>query len=60
MSLSFPVLKSALLQVTLMLLVKILHHVPLIVPVITIAQVAHHAKLEMRKLLGLLVVKFVG
>ena len=43
-----------------MLLVKILHHVPDIVPVIIIAPVAHHAKLEMTKLLGLAVTKFVG
>ena len=60
MSVSFPVVKSALLHVTLMLLVKILHHVPLIIPVTIIAQVAHHARLFITKLLGLAVVKFVG
>ena len=55
-----PVLKSALLQVVEIAFTKSLPHVHVIVPVMTIAPVAHHARLLITKLLGLLVVKFVG
>jgi hypothetical protein len=60
MSVSLPVVRSALLQVTLIELVKLLPHVPEIVPVIMIAPVAHQANPVISKLLGLLVTKFVG
>jgi hypothetical protein len=43
-----------------MLFTKSLPPVPEIVPVITILPVAHQARLEMRKVLGLAVVKLVG
>ena len=39
---------------------KVLPQVQVIVPVTTILPVAHHARLEITKLLELLVVKFVG
>ena len=60
MSVSFPVVKSVLLQVTLIEFTKSLHQVHEIVPVITIEPVAHHARLFITKLLGLAVTKFVG
>jgi hypothetical protein len=59
-SVSFPVIRSALLHVILIELAKLLHQVPEIVPVITIAPVAHHASELITKLLGLAVVKLVG
>jgi hypothetical protein len=60
MSVSLPVVRSALLQVTLIEFAKLLHHVPEIVPVITMLHVAHHARLLITKLLGLLVTKLAG
>jgi hypothetical protein len=57
---SLPVVKSALLQVTLIELPKSVHHNHVIVQVMTILQVAHHARLLITNVLGLVVVKFAG
>ena len=56
----FQVVKSVLLQVILIVLTKSVPHIPVIVPVIMIAPVAHHASPVITKLLGLLVVNHVG
>jgi hypothetical protein len=58
--LSFPVVRSALLQVILIEFAKLLPHVHEIVPVMIIEPVAHHARLEITKVLGLLVTKLAG
>jgi hypothetical protein len=60
MSESFQVVRSALLQVTVIEFVKILPQVPLIVQVIVIAQVVQPASHVKLNVLGLIVVKFVG
>ena len=60
MSLSLPVVRSALLQVTVMLLLKTEPQVQLIVQVTTIAHVTPPATHVMLNVLGLAVVKFVG
>jgi hypothetical protein len=57
---SFQVVRSALLQVTLIELPKSVHHSHEIVPVMTMLQVAHHARLLIKKVFGLVVVKFAG
>jgi hypothetical protein len=57
---SFHVVKSALLQVILIEFAKLLPHVPEIIPVMIIEPVAHHARLFITNVLGLVVVKFVG
>jgi hypothetical protein len=60
MSLSFQVVRSALLQVTDIEFVKIEPQVPLIVQVIVIAHVVQPASHVKLNVLGLAVVKFVG
>jgi hypothetical protein len=60
MSVSFPVVKSALLQVILIEFTKSVHHIHEIVPVMIIEPVAHHAKLEITNVLGLVVMKLAG
>jgi hypothetical protein len=60
MSLSLPVVRSALLQVIVILFTKLLPHVPEIVPVITMLHVAHHARLLITNVLGLVVTKLAG
>ena len=60
MSLSLPVVRSALLQVTDIELVKMLHQVPAITHVIVIAQVEPTFTQKKLNVLGLAVVKFVG
>jgi len=60
MSLSLPVVRSALLQVTDIEFVKILPQVPLIVPVMVRLQVLHAVTQKKLNVLGLIVVKFVG
>ena len=60
MSLSLPVVRSALLQVTDIEFVKMLPQVPLIVPVMVRLQVLHAVTQKKLNVLGLIVVKFVG
>jgi hypothetical protein len=60
MSLSFQVVRSALLQVTVILLLKTEPQVQLIVPVIVRLQVLHAVTQKKLNVLGLAVVKFVG
>ena len=56
----FQVVRSSLLHVTLMALTKLVQPAPTIVPVIIIAQVAHHASPVITNVLGLVVVNQVG
>jgi hypothetical protein len=60
MSLSLPVVRSALLQVTVIELVKIEPQVPLIVQVIVRLHVVPAVTQKKLNVLGLVVVKFVG
>jgi hypothetical protein len=57
---SFQVVRSALLQVILIEFAKLLPHVHEIVPVMIIEPVAHHTRLLITNVLGLVVVKFAG
>ena len=59
-SVLFHVVKSSLLHVMLMLFVKIAPHVPWIVHVMTMLQVAPHATHVKLNTLGLVVVNHVG
>ena len=59
-SVSFQVVGSSLLHVVVILLLKMSHQVQIMIPVITIAQVAPFAIHVILKVLGLLVVKPVG
>ena len=56
----FPVVRSSFDQVTLIELPKSLPPTHVIVPVMIIDPVAHHATPVTRKVLGLVVVKFTG
>jgi hypothetical protein len=56
----FHVVRSSFDHVTLIEFAKLLHHVPEIVPVMIIEPVAHHARLLITNVLGLVVTKLTG